>query len=79
MVSDGVTLGHPCCSVHDCKVPLRLQCNHHCKIHQDKNTMCAIIGCSNCAVPKDSTCTEADHRKLEMQGVEAHTAIFKLR
>ncbi|KAF7976972.1 hypothetical protein HWV62_5047 [Athelia sp. TMB] len=78
-VSDGVALGHPCCKVHDCKIPLDSQRHHYCGQHQDKNTMCAVVGCDNRVSEKHSTCTEVDHRKLETRGVEAHTAMFQLR
>lgn len=78
-VTDGVALGHPCCGVHDCKELLRSQRNHHCDDHKDKDSMCAIITCSNRIEPKHTTCSEPEHRKLETRGVEAHTAMFQLR
>lgn len=78
-VTDGITIGHPCCAVHDCKEPLLSQRNQHCEIHRDRDSMCAIIGCPNRASPGHSTCAVIDHRKLETRGVEAHTAMFQLR
>lgn len=78
-VTDGVTLGHPCCGVHDCKEPLYSQRNRHCETHSDKNSECAVVGCATTASPKHTTCGEPDHRSLETRGVEAHTAMFQLR
>lgn len=79
VVTDGVTLGHPCCGVHDCKEPLRSQRNRHCEAHRYKDSECAVVGCANDASPMHTTCAEPDHRGLEARGVEAHTAMFQLR
>ncbi|KAF7968972.1 hypothetical protein HWV62_28773 [Athelia sp. TMB] len=79
VVTDGVTIGHPCCGVHDCKEPLRSQRNRFCPTHWDKNTECAVVGCTNAMSPSHTTCAEPDHRSLETRGVEAHTAMFQLR
>lgn len=78
-VTDGITLGHPCCGVHDCKEPLRSQRAHHCETHRDNDSKCAVIDCTNDASPKHATCENPEHRGLETSGVEAHTAMFQLR
>ncbi|KAG1809657.1 uncharacterized protein BJ212DRAFT_1527394, partial [Suillus subaureus] len=44
-VCDGNTIGHPCCAVHDCKVPLMTNCHRFCPDHQDLNQWCAVDGC----------------------------------
>lgn len=79
VVTDGVTLGHPCCSVHDCQEPLPMQCHKHCRRHQHLNSECAVTACYDHAEPGHQTCSMPDHYALEMCGVEAHTAMFQLR
>ncbi|KAG1733287.1 hypothetical protein EDB19DRAFT_1929099 [Suillus lakei] len=44
-VCDGNTIGHPCCAVHDCKVPLMTNRHRFCPDHQDLNQRCAVDGC----------------------------------
>lgn len=78
-VTDGVSLGAPCCGVHDFKVPLASQRHRHCDEHRDYDGICAAVGCGNRANPKHTTCSEPEHRKLEVRGVESHTAMFQLR
>jgi hypothetical protein len=47
VVVDGVTVGHPCCAVHNCFEPLENQCNHFCSSHKKtEGRVCAIKGCT---------------------------------
>jgi hypothetical protein len=78
-VTDGVTIGHPCCGFHDCKEPLTTQRDKHCCHHQHLNNTCAVTTCSNNTDGRHQTCSQPGHRILETRGVEAHTALFQLR
>jgi hypothetical protein len=48
VVTDGVTVGHPCCAIHNCFTALgnnrHQYCPEHAPLYDHK---CAIIGCSN--------------------------------
>lgn len=37
------------------------------------------MGCARRADANHTTCSDPEHRKLEIRGVEAHTAMFQLR
>ncbi|KAI0052237.1 hypothetical protein FA95DRAFT_1580111 [Auriscalpium vulgare] len=64
-VTDGVTIGHPCCSVHDCPHPL-LSVNHlFCELHKAHNLVCSVASCINPAVPDRFTCDLPEHSQLE--------------
>ncbi|KAG2062217.1 hypothetical protein BDR06DRAFT_986108 [Suillus hirtellus] len=64
-VCDGNTIGHPCCAVHDCKVPLMTNCHRFCPDHQDLNQRCAVDGCDEVNASGFRTCANADHQALE--------------
>ncbi|KZP31410.1 hypothetical protein FIBSPDRAFT_724394 [Athelia psychrophila] len=66
-VTDGISLGHPCCGIHDCKIPLPSQRHHHCTHHREYDGVCAIVGCSLRADAKHTTCSDPEHRKLEIR------------
>ena len=45
-LTDGLTIGHPCCSTFVC--PTVLACNWHqfCPMHNHLHLQCAVVGCS---------------------------------
>ncbi|KAG2035811.1 hypothetical protein BDR03DRAFT_811573, partial [Suillus americanus] len=45
VVVDGVTVGHPCCAVYNCHIPLSNNHHHFCPLHSGQNDKCVIIGC----------------------------------
>ncbi|KAF8574954.1 hypothetical protein K439DRAFT_1649684 [Ramaria rubella] len=57
-VTDGITVGHPCCCVHDCKVPLEHHHHRFCPTHRHFNDLCQVKGC---AFP-----TELGHRTCSL-------------
>ncbi|KAG1902956.1 uncharacterized protein F5891DRAFT_948423, partial [Suillus fuscotomentosus] len=65
VVVDGVTVGHPCCAVHNCHTPLSN--NHHqfCPAHSSYDGTCSIIGCNLPVVPGHCTCSMPDHKNVE--------------
>ena len=79
VVTDGVTIGHPCCGVHDCQGDLPTQRKKFCVRHEFKDHVCCVTTCEAPVEPGYQTCTEPGHRALETRGVEQHTAMFQLR
>lgn len=64
-VTDGVTLGHPCCNEHDCKEPLQKIYDEFCLFHDTHNTMCCVKGCSSPRKEGFRTCEAVEHRMEE--------------
>jgi CxC6 like cysteine cluster associated with KDZ transposases len=79
MVTDGVTLGHPCCAIHECKNPLQSHRMRYCLIHSNKEAECSILNCSNPAQTGFKTCTSPTCRGLEDHYDERKTAMFQLK
>ena len=78
-VSDGITIGHPCCARHDCKNPLPTQRSRFCVEHASFSSLCAVTTCSRSVELNFQTCSLPEHRKLENIGLEQYTALFQLR
>ncbi|EIN03778.1 hypothetical protein PUNSTDRAFT_77731, partial [Punctularia strigosozonata HHB-11173 SS5] len=65
VVIDGVQIGHPCCSVHDCKQPLVTQRARFCLVHDSQSKICAVVGCTASCEEPFKTCAISQHRALE--------------
>lgn len=65
VVIDGVTIGHPCCGLANCKNPLQNNHDRFCPEHQYLSRVCAITGCSLPVVGGKKTCSLAEHRAVE--------------
>ncbi|KAI0725026.1 hypothetical protein C8Q72DRAFT_786297 [Fomitopsis betulina] len=78
-VMDGISIGRPCCSVHDCKNPLSSQRARFCGTHKSMNDICCVVDCSTPSEKGFQTCHEPSHRALEHVGAEHHSAMFQLR
>ncbi|KZV58934.1 hypothetical protein PENSPDRAFT_596253, partial [Peniophora sp. CONT] len=62
VVMDGVTIGHPCCSVPHCMEALDNQQDRFCPAHKDLSNFCAIQGCtSRVSGPGSLTCLTPTH------------------
>jgi hypothetical protein len=79
MVTDGVTLGHPCCAIHECKNPLESHRMRYCLAHSNKEAECSILSCSNPAQTGFKTCASPACRDLENHYDERKTAMFQLK
>ena len=79
VVIDGVTIGHPCCSVHNCHIPLRSQRDRFCPQHQGLNKQCAIKGCTLPAAKGSKVCDLPLHAAVEKHHLARGTAMFKLQ
>lgn len=65
VVVDGITVGHPCCSVYNCHIPLSN--NHHrfCPTHLNHDGRCSIIACDLPVVRGHHTCSTPAHQHVE--------------
>ncbi|KAJ7107369.1 hypothetical protein C8R44DRAFT_561705, partial [Mycena epipterygia] len=77
--TDGVTVGHPCCGVHDCKIPLANQRAWFCPIHSGLQFVCAVNDCHNKLEAGWRTCTDSNHRAFEVERRTKGKAMFVLR
>ena len=78
-VTDGVSLGHPCCSVHDCKVPLAKQMDRFCPLHSSLAEVCAVEGCSQKCERPFKTCSDTVHWAFEERKQSQKKAMNQLR
>ncbi|KAG1841134.1 hypothetical protein DFJ58DRAFT_666720, partial [Suillus subalutaceus] len=85
IVIDGVTVGHPCCSVHNCHNPLANNRDRFCLTHSSLDGVCTIIGCDNPTIPAEGsstqlrTCSDPAHYAVEAAYTERGQARFQLR
>lgn len=64
-VTDGVTVGHPCCNEYECKEPLTRVSDEFCHLHTTLGAVCCIDGCNTARQSGHRTCGETSHRKAE--------------
>ncbi|KDR71688.1 hypothetical protein GALMADRAFT_74493 [Galerina marginata CBS 339.88] len=79
IVTDGITIGHPCCGVAHCAIPLASNKDRFCPDHQDQGNICCVVGCSNRIELSFLTCTEPNHRELDRQRQLGNKGFFQLR
>jgi CxC6 like cysteine cluster associated with KDZ transposases len=80
VVVDGVTVGHPCCAVHNCFNPLENQRNHFCMSHEmTKGRVCMIKGCTQLREAQTRVCSDPDHIEAECIYVKCGQARFQLK
>lgn len=70
VVTDGITIGRPWCSVHDCKEPLPTQRSRYCEQHASLVDQCSVEGCERSVDNGFKTCGEPFHRRIEARGEE---------
>ncbi|KAJ7278736.1 hypothetical protein C8J57DRAFT_1059707, partial [Mycena rebaudengoi] len=78
-VTDGITIGHPCCAVLDCQERLRSVKNKFCPKHQGLNRQCCITTCTLDVEPGFRTCSDPDHRNVELYQYQKGKAMFQLK
>ncbi|KAF6763449.1 hypothetical protein DFP72DRAFT_801516, partial [Ephemerocybe angulata] len=78
VVVDGITIGRPCCSSHDCKKPLESVKDRFCAKHDVLN-QCCEVDCVAQVEPGFRTCADSGHRALETYLCEANKAMFQLQ
>ncbi|KAJ3524994.1 hypothetical protein NMY22_g10758 [Coprinellus aureogranulatus] len=92
-VSDGLSMGRPCCGEFRCSIPLASTRDRFCPTHSHLNDVCAVKGCNSpvdartvvdkatgkSKAVKRKTCTLPLHRAIEDKAEERGTACFLLR
>ncbi|TFK22315.1 hypothetical protein FA15DRAFT_681746 [Coprinopsis marcescibilis] len=79
VVSDGVTLGRPCCGEFNCKKPLANNRHQFCPEHAGKALACCVHGCNLAKAVGRKTCTDPAHQAVEDIYRERGTARFQLQ
>ena len=65
VVIDGVTIGHPCCSVHNCHEGLLSQRDRFCASHSHLLGVCSVIDCARPVVNGRRVCADPIHQSIE--------------
>jgi hypothetical protein len=80
VVVDGVTVGHPCCGVHNCFEPLENQRDQFCNTHKrTEGTRCCIKGCTQARENGSRVCLDPEHVEAERVHIERGQARFQLK
>jgi hypothetical protein len=79
VVTDGLTLGHPACVVHNCQVPLTNNRHRFCLTHEGRNYVCSIKDCEHPISPGHLTCNEPDHLAIGTTYKLRGQAFFQLK
>ncbi|KAL1937523.1 hypothetical protein VTO73DRAFT_13109 [Trametes versicolor] len=65
-VGDGLSMGRPCCAIHDCKINLTSKRDIYCPAHAPLFAhQCAVLSCERPASSGFQTCDSSEHRALE--------------
>lgn len=79
-VTDGVSIGHPCCAVHDCPNPLLSRKGaRYCMEHSAQEQQCAVLVCKASVEEGHKTCSDPEHRRLETWLDMQQKAMFQLK
>ena len=78
-VTDGITIGHPCCTVQDCPEPLCHVKKHFCPLHTHLNSVCVVTTCPALTDTDFCTCADLEHHKLETYYKQQGKAMFQLK
>jgi hypothetical protein len=79
IVTDGLTLGHPCCAIPHCQEDLQSNRHRFCKTHFAEHNFCAVIDCHKPIVQGSRMCANPDHAKIEVLKKEKNKAAFQLK
>lgn len=76
---DGISIGRPCCKVHNCTKPLPTNRAHYCLDHEAEKLDCVVTDCTTLASKGFQTCADKAHRELEDKRNERGKAFFQLQ
>ena len=79
VVMDGITLGHPCCAEHNCKIPLTSSRDRYCPKHTYKNAECVVDSCNRPVWDGKRTCDSPVHQEAERINCERGQSRFQLQ
>ncbi|KAJ7718060.1 hypothetical protein B0H16DRAFT_1797918 [Mycena metata] len=78
-VTDGITIGCPCCAVHDCLKPLVSVKHRYCTLHRALNKQCAATMCERNSETGFCTCPDPEHHHLKSYHYLQGKAMFQLK
>ncbi len=79
-ITDGISIGHPCCAVHNCPNPLVMKKGvRYCQEHQIQEDHCSVLSCKSKASPGFRTCAKPTYRRLEDYLCLENKAMFQLK
>lgn len=79
MVIDGISIGCPVCSFHDCQRSLAKVKDRYCSEHAHLVDQCCVTTCINKVRRNRQTCALSSHARLEDYRNEQGKAMFQLR
>jgi hypothetical protein len=80
VVIDGVTIGFPCCVVHNCKIPLaNSRHDRFCPQHSDQNKICVVVEYHSPTSLNSHVCSDPQHQQVEKIHHGRGQARFQLR
>ena len=79
VVSDGLTMGHPCCGEFRCTIPLANNRDRFCPMHFNSHDICAITGCEQPVIIGKKSCAIPEHQQMEQLQLEKGKAAFMLK
>lgn len=79
VVTDGLTLGHPCCGIHNCQIPLQNNRHRFCQLHRNSNMECSITTCSRDVLVGHLVCDDPGHLSVEALHTKRGQAFFQLK
>ena len=80
VVTDGLTMGHPCCGSFRCTIPLHNNRDRFCPKHYNlHDIICAITDCTEPVVEGMKSCGNLEHQKMERLQSEKGKAAFTLK
>ncbi|KAF8160312.1 hypothetical protein BJ912DRAFT_1026540 [Pholiota molesta] len=79
IVSDGITIGHPCCNVAHCSEELEHKRKYFCPGHEYLQDVCSVEGCINPILADSMTCSDSDHCELWRKYQSRNGANFQLK
>lgn len=79
IVSDGITIGHPCCNVAHCSEELEHKRKRFCPGHEYLQDTCSIEGCSRPIQPGAMACDIPEHYSIWRKYQSRNGANFQLK
>ncbi|KAL0061273.1 hypothetical protein AAF712_011931 [Marasmius tenuissimus] len=80
VVVDGVSIGRPCCKIHNCPAPLITNRTHYCAFHNETHhNHCVVTECVEKVRPGYQTCGHPDHVAIEAHHKLKGKSFFMLR
>jgi hypothetical protein len=79
VVIDGVWIGHPCCGIAHCRVPLKSNRDRFCPVHSSEDEICAVMDCTNPVSSGSKVCNLIEHQQAEKMHNMQGKSCFKLK